>query len=103
GVVLTNCTIVDGRLLDGVQPLPDAGVWVQDSRIAAVGPAADVRDQAREAGEPRIIDLEGAHLTPGLVNMHTHLSLSLPGSGGAKVDALDSRELALYMADGARR
>ena len=40
---------------------------------------------------------------PGLINMHTHFSLSLPGAGGDAVSALDAHELALYMADGARR
>ncbi len=35
--------------------------------------------------------------------MHTHFSLSLPGAGGDAVSALDAHELALYMADGARR
>ena len=40
---------------------------------------------------------------PGLINMHTHFSLSLPGAGGDAVSALDPHELALYMADGARR
>lgn len=103
GLVLTNCTVLDGRIVDGVPAVEDAGVWVRDERIAAVGPVEQVLSEAREAGEPRVVDLDGAFLTPGLANMHTHLSLSLPGSGGAAVDGLTPHELALYMADGARR
>ncbi|MCT9930758.1 amidohydrolase family protein [Planotetraspora sp. A-T 1434] len=101
--VLTNCTVVDGRVLDGVGPLPGAAVWVRGDRIAAVGPAAEVLAQARAAGDVREIDLAGAYVTPGLVNMHTHLSLSLPGQGGDAVKGMAPHELALYMADGARR
>ncbi|GAA0381426.1 Xaa-Pro dipeptidase [Acrocarpospora corrugata] len=99
-IVLTGCTVVDGRALAGVPPLPGAAVWVRGDRIAAVGPAAEV---LAEAGDCRQVDLAGAYLTPGLVNMHTHLSLSLPGRGGDAVKGLSPYELAHYMADGARR
>jgi imidazolonepropionase-like amidohydrolase len=102
-IVLTNCAIVDARVLDGVAPLTDAAVWVRDERIAAAGPAAEVLAAAREAGAVREIDLGGAYLTAGLVNMHTHLSLSLPGREGDAVKDMGPHDLALYMADGARR
>jgi imidazolonepropionase-like amidohydrolase len=46
----------------------------QDGVIAAVGPVDDVLGAARAAGEPQIVDLDGAYLLPGLINMHTHLS-----------------------------
>ncbi|MFC6082622.1 amidohydrolase family protein [Sphaerisporangium aureirubrum] len=102
-VVLTGCTVVDGRVLDGTGPLPGAGVWVRGERIAAVGPAAEVTAAARAAGDVREIDLGGAYVTPGLVNMHTHLSLSLPGRAGDALKDMGPYDLALYMADGARR
>lgn len=102
-VVLTNCTVTDARVLDGTTPIPDAAVWVAGNRIAAVGPRTQVRQQARAAGEHTVVDLGGGYLTPGLVNMHTHLSLSLPGTGGDGVRTMNPHELALYMADGARR
>lgn len=102
-VVLTNCTVVDGRIVDGVAAVPDAAVWVRGDRIAAVGPAAEVLGQARAAGAVQVVNLDGAYLTPGLVNMHTHFSLSLPGPRGDAIRQYNSHELALYMADGARR
>ncbi|MEV0729772.1 amidohydrolase family protein [Polymorphospora sp. NPDC050346] len=101
--VLVNCTVVDGRIVDGVGPLPDAAVWVRDDRIAAVGPRDEVLAQAGEQGGFTRVDLDGAYVTPGLTNMHTHLSLSLPGSGGDGVKGMSPHELAFYMADGARR
>ncbi|WP_203968633.1 amidohydrolase family protein [Sphaerisporangium melleum] len=99
-VVIVNCTVVDGRAAEGAAPLHDAAVLVRGERVAAAGPRADVLRTAPDA--PRI-DLGGAHLTPGLVNMHTHLSLSLPGAGGEAVKAMGPHDLALYMAGGARR
>ncbi|TXK20069.1 amidohydrolase family protein [Homoserinibacter sp. GY 40078] len=43
------------------------------------------------------------YVMPGLINMHTHFSLSLPGEAGARLEAMGPGELSLYMADGARR
>ncbi|MFC4536511.1 amidohydrolase family protein [Sphaerisporangium dianthi] len=99
-VVIVNCTVVDGRAGGGAEALPDAAVLVRGERIAAVGPREQVL--RLRPGAPAI-DLAGAYLTPGLVNMHTHLSLALPGQGGDDVKGMGPHDLALYMADGARR
>jgi imidazolonepropionase-like amidohydrolase len=66
--ILVNCTVFDAARSE---PLSDAGVWIKAGRIAAVGPVDDV---CHEAGDVERIDLGGASLIPGLVNMHTHLS-----------------------------
>jgi imidazolonepropionase-like amidohydrolase len=76
--VLVNCTVVDA---DRDEPLADAGVWTKDGRIAAVGPVDETLAAARVSGEPETIDLDGAHLLPGLVNMHTHLHDSARETG----------------------
>ena len=102
-VLLGNCTVLDARVVEGMTPVNDAGVWVRGDRIAAVGPYAEVAAEARAAGPVTEVDLDRAHLTPGLVNMHTHFSLSLPGNGGDNVKAMGPHDLAYYMADGARR
>jgi len=100
-VLLTNCTVVDGRVNQGWEPVRDAGVLIRGDRIAAVG---DYREVAQQAGEGVTeIDLNGMVVTPGLANMHTHFSLSLPGANGDAVKDLGPHDLALYMADGARR
>lgn len=93
-IVLTNL-----RLVDGVTPEPQDGLAlvIEDGVIADVVADASV-DPSADA-----IDLAGAFVMPGLVNMHNHFSLSLPGPGGDAVSALGPHELALYMADAARR
>jgi imidazolonepropionase-like amidohydrolase len=70
GVVLVDCAVVDA---ERDAPLADAGVWTNDGAIAAVGPVDDVLAAAR-AHDPAIVELGGAHVLPGLINMHTHLS-----------------------------
>lgn len=99
-LLLHGCTVVDG-VADA--PLRDAAIWISGDRIRAVGPAAALTPQARDDGHIREIDLGGAHVVSGLINLHTHLSLSLPGPIGDEVQAMGPHALALYMADGARR
>jgi imidazolonepropionase-like amidohydrolase len=98
-----DAVLVNLRLIDGVDPRPKDGlaIVVRDGVIAAIVPEADAADGAIDLESA--IDLGGAHVMPGLINMHTHFSLSLPGPGGDAVSALNPHELALHMADGARR
>lgn len=72
--VLVGCSVWDGES-DGV--MTDAAIHVlADGTIGAVGPAADAL-----AAAPGVttVDLGGAVVMPGLVNMHVHLGLALPG------------------------
>jgi imidazolonepropionase-like amidohydrolase len=66
-LVLVDCSVVR----DDWTVLADAGVHVRDGLIAAVGPVDEVRGVS---GGAREVELAGAHLLPGLINMHTHLS-----------------------------
>jgi imidazolonepropionase-like amidohydrolase len=61
------------RVFDGVAAEPHEGwaVLVTGDRIAAVGPAADVRPPAGAT----TIDLPGTTLLPGLIEGHSHLLL----------------------------
>ncbi|HEX3003436.1 MAG TPA: amidohydrolase family protein [Angustibacter sp.] len=98
-LLLHHCSVFDG-VTDDV--LPAAAVLIRGERIVAVGPEADVRAEAG-AADVAEVDLDGAWLMAGLLNMHTHFSLSLPGPGGGAVQAMGPHELTLYMAHGARR
>lgn len=108
-MVLVNCAVFDA-VADA--PMPDHAVWVgADGRIHAVGPADDVLAEARTGSqmrrtgspEPAVVDLSGAHVLPGLANMHVHLSLGLPGHLGNAVQRANLAELVMLMADSARR
>lgn len=70
---------VDGVLLDGRQdmvPQKDRVVLVEDGKITGI-----VDKEDKETYQDfQIIDLQGAYLMPGLVNLHVHLA----GSGKPK-------------------
>jgi imidazolonepropionase-like amidohydrolase len=93
-----SAVLVNLRLIDGDSPVPRDGLTlvIDDGVITGLVSESDAPRGHR-------IDLGGAFVMPGLVNMHNHFSLSLPGSGGDAVSALGPYDLALYMADAARR
>jgi N-acyl-D-amino-acid deacylase len=66
-LVITNGTVVDGT---GAPPAR-AEVAVDGDRVVAVGPASEVGPGRRT------IDAEGAYVTPGFVDIHTHLDAQL--------------------------
>jgi imidazolonepropionase-like amidohydrolase len=72
-LLLLNCTILDPA--DDARQ-PDGAVLVEGGRIAAAGHRGDVVPRANGA---EALDLGGAYLMPGLMNMHVHLGLVLPG------------------------
>ena len=83
--VFTHATVLDGTA--HMEPRPNSTVVVDDAgRIAAVGGAAEVVPPAGA----KEIDLKGAYLLPGLVNLHVHLCGSgKPTSAGAAGDLID--------------
>ena len=86
--VFRNATVLDGT--ENMEPRIGQTVLVEDGRIAAVGPAAEV-DTPMGARE---LDLGGAYLLPGLINMHVHLCGSgrptSAGDAGALMKRLDN-------------
>lgn len=83
--VFTHATVLDGTA--DMEPRPNATVVVNDEgRIAATGAA----DEATAPANAQEIDLKGAYLAPGLVNLHVHLCGSgKPTSAGAAGDLID--------------
>jgi imidazolonepropionase-like amidohydrolase len=96
--LITGAAVFDG-VSDDVRR--DVAVLVRDERIVAVG--AEPELVRRVDPSCRRISLDGSYLMSGLINMHTHFSLSLPGTKGAEVRGLGPHALALHMASGARR
>lgn len=56
----------------GRREIPDAGLYVEDNRIVAVGPTAALPETADE-----VLDLRGHIVLPGLINTHHHMYQSL--------------------------
>ena len=69
----TSFLLRPARVFDGVSAKAQEGwvVWVRGDRIAAVGPAAQVK--APEGTE--VLELSGTTLLPGLIEGHSHLLL----------------------------
>lgn len=92
---IVGATLVD---LDGRASIEQAVVLVEGERIKALGAAADIAvpDNAE------VIDASGTWLIPGLMNMHVHYGLVLPGEMAAELANETEAELALRMAAAAR-
>ena len=69
--------LANGRLItrDAAVPyLPDGGVAIDGTRIAAVGTTAELKAKYPEA---EFVDAKGGVIMPGLVNAHTHIYSAL--------------------------
>lgn len=89
-------TIVD---LDGKKPLQDAVILVDGERITAIGSRSEVDIPAGT----EIVDAKGKWLIPGMMNMHVHLGLILPGKMQAQLAHETEAEVALRMAANAEQ
>jgi imidazolonepropionase-like amidohydrolase len=78
--------------------LRDAVVLVDGERIAAIGSA----DGVAIPDEAVVLDMQGRWLLPGLMNMHVHPGLVLPGKMSVELAGETEAALALRMAAAAR-
>ena len=65
-IVLTHVRIIDGT---GAAPLEDRNIVIENGRIAAIQPGADVTASSGET----VLNLRGDTVFPGIVGMHNHL------------------------------
>jgi imidazolonepropionase-like amidohydrolase len=84
--------------VDGGPAIKNATVLITGERIAQIGPA----DSTAVPPGARIIPMTGRWLMPGLMNMHVHLGLKLPGAAGNSLAAETDTEEVLRMAGNAR-
>ena len=68
-----HLALVGGMLIDGydVPPVHHAAILIEDNKIAAVGPASEVKIPAGAT----IIDTSGRTMLPGLIDEHAHLTI----------------------------
>ncbi|HEY6483378.1 MAG TPA: amidohydrolase family protein [Steroidobacteraceae bacterium] len=95
-IALVGGTVI---AIDGGPALQDAAVIVTGERISAVGPAAATPIPPGA----RTVSMTGRWLIPGLMNMHVHLGLKLPGAAGNSLATETDTEEVLRMAGNARR
>src|SRR5690606_28861584 len=93
--------LVGGSIVDVEKGavIANSTIIVDRGRITAIGPASSV--QIPEGAQ--LVPMEGQWLIPGLMNMHVHFGLKLPGAAGAALANESDVELVLRMADNARR
>lgn len=94
-VAIVGSTVVD---LDGGRPLRNAVVLVENERIVAIGSPDEISIPATA----RTIRADNTWLLPGLMNMHVHFGLKLPGKMQAELANETVPELTLRMAASAR-
>ncbi|HVW70463.1 MAG TPA: amidohydrolase family protein [Steroidobacteraceae bacterium] len=92
--------IVGGSVVDlnSGRAIPNAVLLIEGDRIKAVGPASSVTVPAGA----HVIHADGKWLLPGLMNMHVHLGLKLPGAAGDSLATETDVEEVLRMAGNAR-
>jgi imidazolonepropionase-like amidohydrolase len=92
---IVGATVVD---VTNGRSIPNAVLLIDGERIAAVGPASAVSVPAGA----EVIHADGKWLLPGLMNMHVHLGLKLPGAAGDSLTNETDVEEVLRMAGNAR-
>ncbi|HVL23733.1 MAG TPA: amidohydrolase family protein, partial [Thermomicrobiales bacterium] len=80
--LLLRHAVTVATMNDAGDEIADGGVYIEDGRIVAVGPTADLPDTADE-----IIDARGMVVLPGLVNTHHHFYQTLTRAVPAAQDA----------------
>jgi imidazolonepropionase-like amidohydrolase len=98
-----SVVVINAAVVDGIADRPrDAAIWIEGDRIRSVGGQDELLEAARGQGSTETIDLAGLHVLPGLINMHVHLGLLLPGAEGERLRQETTGALALRMAANAR-
>jgi imidazolonepropionase-like amidohydrolase len=92
---IVGATLVD---LAAGRGISNAVLLIEGDRIKAVGPASGVSVPSGA----EVIHAEGKWLLPGLMNMHVHLGLKLPGASGDSLANETDVEEVLRMAGNAR-
>lgn len=81
---MARVALIGGSILSGTDRLIDDGaVVIEDQHIVAVGARRDLA--AELADTPRVIDIQGRTLVPGLIDCHVHLMVLFPWERGEQL------------------
>lgn len=98
--------IVNARFVGGLSSVGmgyDA-ILCRSGAIVALGAADDLVAMGRTDGPLDLVDVDGAHVLPGLIDMHTHLGVVHPDtSDEGRLGNESVADLALRMASGANQ
>jgi len=92
---IVGATVVN---LDGGEPIRDAVVVIKGERIETLGPSGTAIPTGAQ-----VIRAPGTWLIPGLMNMHVHFGLKLPGRDRTALADETTAELTLRMMVNARK
>lgn len=93
---LVGGSVVD---IDSGASIRDAVVLIEGEKIVRVGPSASIAVPP----SAKVVRMDGKWLVPGLMNMHVHFGLKLPGAEGAELMNEKDGEQILRMAANAHR
>ena len=82
---------------EGAEPIAEGAVAIADGKIAAVGPAEELLDEA-PTGE--MVDASGCLVLPGLVNTHSHLGMTLLRGFADDLELMDWLENHIWPVEG---
>lgn len=89
-IALTNVVVIDGT---GDPARDGQTVLIEDGRIAAIGPAG----QVRMTEDATVLDMTGHTVIPGLVGLHNHMFFSSAGGRSSQANFTAPR---LYLGSG---
>ncbi len=69
-IILEHVQIIDGT---GAAPVADQNISIENGKITAISPGADLAPDLRSKDGTTILNLRGYSVMPGIVGMHDHL------------------------------
>jgi len=90
--MLVNCQVIP---CNGQPEIVDAAIVVAENTIEAVGRRENLANLERNMRPDQLKDMAGRWVMPGLMDMHVHLSLALPGPNQMAAQLENDMELTL--------
>jgi len=90
--LLVNCNVIS---CDGKPAIQDAAILINDNLIEAVGSRNELAPLERDLHQSQLRDMSGRWVMPGLMDMHVHLGLALPGPGAMAAKLETDMELTI--------